>query len=347
MRIAVYDQITFVANGGDATVAELYQSTFGRTPDLPGLEAWQHQLDTGAMTLAQISQAFAGCGEFQSRYGTNTTDTQFVDALYTNVLGRGADKGGEAAWVTYLGQQTTASGAAAARATVLQDFAGCPEEATNAASWLASPPSFSITPANPTANENAGSETFTITRSGDTSQAVTVYISAADGSTVSGKASIPAIFAALSYQPVTIAAGAATATVGVTINDLGVTSGASKNFGLQVTDGASNMAKALASDAFTIVDTENSAAHSVKVDGSVGPLEANDFYSFTLSSPFDGQFAFGRGDEWRLFQFAERVWHTYERCERIDRIRRVEYPKPGGRNILCRCVSRFFLLDWV
>ena len=83
------------------------------------------------------------------------------------------------------------------------------------------------------------------------------------------------------------------------------------------------------------------------IAGSVGPLEANDFYSFTLSSPFDGQFAFGRGDEWRLFQFAERVWHTYERCERIDRIRRVEYPKPGGRNILCRCVSRFFLLDRV
>ena len=123
---------------GDATVATLYQSTFGRLPDLPGLEAWQHQYDSGAMSLQQISQAFAGSGEFTSRYGAVAalSDLQYVTDMYSNVLGRSPDQGGLNGWTSYLTSLEVANGATtsanlAARATVLLDFCASAEEVTN------------------------------------------------------------------------------------------------------------------------------------------------------------------------------------------------------------------------
>lgn len=139
-----YPQVMIIANNsGDATVAALYQSTFGRLPDLPGLDAWQHQLDSSAMTLAQIGQAFAGSAEFTSRYGSVATlgDQQYVADLYSNVLGRSPDQGGLTGWTSYLtslevANGGTTSGNLAARATVLLDFCASAEEVTNSSTWL-------------------------------------------------------------------------------------------------------------------------------------------------------------------------------------------------------------------
>ena len=55
-----------------------------------------------------------------------------------------------------------------------------------------------VAPINPTVNENAGFETFTITRTGDTASAATVYVSTTDGSTVSGESVNSGDFTALS-----------------------------------------------------------------------------------------------------------------------------------------------------
>ena len=111
----IYQQMMILANtAGDATVATLYQATYGRLPDLPGLEAWQHQLDSGAMTLTQIGQAFSGSAEFASRYGSvsSLSDLQYVTDMYSNVLGRLPDQGGLTAWTNYLTGLETANGGA-------------------------------------------------------------------------------------------------------------------------------------------------------------------------------------------------------------------------------------------
>ena len=115
---------------------------------------------------------------------------------------------------------------------------------------------FAITPSDPTVDEDGGSETFTITRSGDISQATTVYVSTTDGTTVSGESTNDGDFNSLSDQPVTFAAGSDSATVDVTINDPGITGGASKNFGLEVSDGTSSSAPVLAHDGFSIIDND-------------------------------------------------------------------------------------------
>ena len=132
----VYDQAMFIASGPDVTLARIYQSTFGRLPDFQGFEAWRGVLDNGTLTINQVAVDFGTSGEFQARYGTNTTDQQYVDALYTNVLGRSADPGGEVAWVNYLTSLTQQQGQATARGAVLYDFAAAGEEAINSSSWL-------------------------------------------------------------------------------------------------------------------------------------------------------------------------------------------------------------------
>lgn len=142
----IYQQMMVIApNRGDYIVATLYQGSFGRLPDLPGLEAWQHQYDSGAMALNQIAQSFVGSSEFVQRYGAiaSLSDQQYVTDLYANVLGRAPDQSGLSAWTTYLAGQeaaagNTAAGNLAARATVLLDFCNSVEEITHASSWLTS-----------------------------------------------------------------------------------------------------------------------------------------------------------------------------------------------------------------
>ena len=55
-------------------------------------------------------QFFLDSGEFQAKFGSNLTNSQFVDKMYANVLLRSADTGGFNVWVGVLnsGQMTRA-----------------------------------------------------------------------------------------------------------------------------------------------------------------------------------------------------------------------------------------------
>jgi V8-like Glu-specific endopeptidase len=118
-------------NGQDAELARLYQASFGRIPDLPGLDYWKGELDSGALTMAQIAQQFAGSSEFAALYGANATNTQYVDALYLNVLGRAPDSGGLTYWVDAL------NGNVQSRSAMLISFASSQECVADTNSWLA------------------------------------------------------------------------------------------------------------------------------------------------------------------------------------------------------------------
>jgi hypothetical protein len=115
-----------VAPAGGARPAEshsifrLYSAYLLRQPDAPGLAYWEDQYLTCGQSLAGVSAFFAGSSEFTTRYGT-VTDAEFVDLIYTNVLGRTADEDGLAYWVRRLADGT------ADRGQVMLGFSEAPE----------------------------------------------------------------------------------------------------------------------------------------------------------------------------------------------------------------------------
>ena len=87
-------------NGNAGQVYRLYQAAFDRTPDTVGLASNVGLVDDG-MNLYDMANAFAQSAEFLSTYGT-TTNEQYVNTLYNNVLGRDADPAGLAGWLDTL-----------------------------------------------------------------------------------------------------------------------------------------------------------------------------------------------------------------------------------------------------
>ncbi|SLN61985.1 DUF4214 domain-containing protein [Pseudooctadecabacter jejudonensis] len=92
-------------NDSDASVYtgrlfRLYEGIFGRAPDEAGFEGWMNNFANG-MTFAEVAGAFMASPEFQLLY-SDTTDADFVELLYQNVLGRDPDEGGERGWLNNL-----------------------------------------------------------------------------------------------------------------------------------------------------------------------------------------------------------------------------------------------------
>ena len=113
---------------------------------------------------------------------------------------------------------------------------------------------YTIAPNGPLINENAGSKTFTVTRT-NTSEAATVYVSTVhDQGTDNPNANY--YYKGMLDQPVTFAPGIATAQVQLTVNDLGLASG-SETFRLIVQQRPTDsISAALASDTFTIINND-------------------------------------------------------------------------------------------
>jgi len=90
-----------------AEVARLYDTVFGRLPDVGGLASWRAAIEAGT-SLQAVAGSFVASAEFQSRYGS-LDDAGFVSALYRNTLHREADAGGLASWTGALGRGATRS----------------------------------------------------------------------------------------------------------------------------------------------------------------------------------------------------------------------------------------------
>jgi hypothetical protein len=70
---------------------------FGRSPDLPGENGWTGALNSNTLSLDQVAMGFVASPEFQNMYGS-MNNTQFIETLYQNVLGRQAEPAGLAGW---------------------------------------------------------------------------------------------------------------------------------------------------------------------------------------------------------------------------------------------------------
>ena len=93
--------LAFDLDGNAGQTYRLYQAAFNRTPDIAGLGGWINGMD-GGLTPTQVATSFMASAEFQSLYGANPSNEQFVSLLYTNALHRAADAGGLAYWVNQL-----------------------------------------------------------------------------------------------------------------------------------------------------------------------------------------------------------------------------------------------------
>ena len=78
-------------------VYRLYQAAFARTPDTPGVKYHLNDMEANGLALWNISSNFLASPEFSAKYGSNPTDTQYITALYKNVLNR-TPAASEVAW---------------------------------------------------------------------------------------------------------------------------------------------------------------------------------------------------------------------------------------------------------
>src|SRR6185437_5047933 len=118
---------------------------------------------------------------------------------------------------------------------------------------------YSISPTSPSISENAGSETFTVTRS-NTSQSATVYVSTVQDQGSSNTNN--EFYNGLSNDQITFAAGQASVQVPLTINDAHLTSG-SETFRLIVQQNPTDpVTTSLASDNFTILNNDSGGGNS-------------------------------------------------------------------------------------
>ena len=116
------DQTVVLATSGSVaqTVAELYIGILHRAPDSAGLSYWEGQLNGGA-SLSGVIDGFIGSQEYATDYGSATTPTAFVTALYANTLNRAPDSAGLAYWVGQL------SSGAETKEQVIEGFLGSAE----------------------------------------------------------------------------------------------------------------------------------------------------------------------------------------------------------------------------
>ncbi len=83
-----------------AQVLRLYQAFFARNPDLEGAIFWIEQYNNGD-SLLRISERFTGTAEFRFFYD-GTSNAEFVNRVYQNVLGRGPEQVGFDFWTGQL-----------------------------------------------------------------------------------------------------------------------------------------------------------------------------------------------------------------------------------------------------
>lgn len=105
------------STGGQADL--LYSALLQRAPDAAGLGYYATQLQNGLSTT-QVAQGFISSSEYQSTYG-NQSSGDYVQNLYTKLLGRTADSSGLSYWQGQIDSNTLS------RAQVAASFVTTPE----------------------------------------------------------------------------------------------------------------------------------------------------------------------------------------------------------------------------
>lgn len=129
-RLQFTDGTLALDTSGNAGQAyRIYKAAFDRTPDSGGLSFWIKTMD-GGRSLNDVATGFVNSAEFASVYGSAPSNSQFVDKLYQNVLGRSGEAGGVSYWVGRLDS-------GASKAEVLAGFSESAENVTGVSTKIA------------------------------------------------------------------------------------------------------------------------------------------------------------------------------------------------------------------
>jgi hypothetical protein len=96
-------------------IVRLYLAAFNRIPDTDGFVFWMGVHRNGGSN-SQIADVFAHSEEFVAKYGAKLSNSQYLDLIYQNVLGRAADAAGRSYWVEQMNNGM-------ARGEILNQFA--------------------------------------------------------------------------------------------------------------------------------------------------------------------------------------------------------------------------------
>ena len=107
-------------DGNAGEVFRLYQAAFDRPAEAAGMGYWLWRMDNGT-SLDQMSLEFTKQPEFNTFYGSNPSNADFVTHLYANVLDRAPEGAGYDYWMNVLNTN------GATRAQVLAFFSESPE----------------------------------------------------------------------------------------------------------------------------------------------------------------------------------------------------------------------------
>jgi hypothetical protein len=113
-----YDDGIRVTDKHDADVERLYHSVMDRDPDSDGLQYYTAQVKHG-MSLHDVAQKMLDSHEYEHK-STGVSDTEYVQHLYRDLLGRGGDSAGQQSWTHALENGED-------RADVAKAFLGSPE----------------------------------------------------------------------------------------------------------------------------------------------------------------------------------------------------------------------------
>lgn len=113
----------------NALIYRLYQAAFARMPDEDGLRFWIGAHNNG-QSITAVADYFLGSPEFSQKYGGALTNSQYIDLLYQNILGRAGDANGLAFWNGLL------DNGGATKSAALIGFAGSPENVLNTAAHI-------------------------------------------------------------------------------------------------------------------------------------------------------------------------------------------------------------------
>ena len=83
-------------------IFRLHKAAFQRFPDAEGLSYWIEKYDSGQITKREVAKSFLDSFEYKRRHGIDLSDEQYLETLYTHILGRLPDADGMNYWMERL-----------------------------------------------------------------------------------------------------------------------------------------------------------------------------------------------------------------------------------------------------
>ncbi len=100
-NLSRFSDVASLTQSEFSSFTEMYIAYFNRAPDAAGLMFWANAFATGT-SLEEIARLFSTSSEAQALYPPDAGASAFVEAIYTNVLGRASDPDGATFWTNIL-----------------------------------------------------------------------------------------------------------------------------------------------------------------------------------------------------------------------------------------------------